>query len=57
MFGEDWKDFSTTYNRLNMAADLVEAQAPVQNAYINPRTGKPYSTARIYQLKKEGKLA
>lgn len=57
MFGEDWKDFSTTYNRLNMAADLVEAQVPVQNAYINPRTGKPYSTARIYQLKKEGKLA
>ena len=68
IFGDDWREFNTTYQKLEAAADMSDAieeiqknkeSTPKKNApkmvdgvFINERTGKPYSTARQYTLKK-----
>ena len=64
MFGESWKQFNAQYQRLNAAADLAEMTATYNqekttktvDPTINPRTGKPYSPAYLYQLKRKGML-
>lgn len=64
IFKEDWKDYSTQYQRLSLACDINESEEntiePTINstipAYINPRTMKPYASTKINKLKKEGIL-
>lgn len=64
IFKEDWKDYSIQYQKLQLASDLAVNEAE-KKEYVsednftitNPKTGKPYSKARIYKLRKEGKIA
>lgn len=67
---DDWKVFSTIYQRLHDAAELAAAEAElaeatgveVQNAnpkktMINPKTGLPFSQCYINKLIRQGKIS
>ena len=60
MFGEKWKQFNAQYQRLEAAANLSEITTTYNERtskqskdIVNPKTGKPYSQAYQYRLKKK----
>ena len=58
MFRDDWKQFNMQYLRLKAAEDMMDVFEENKKTVdlINPKTGKPYSSAYINMLKRTGKL-
>ena len=69
MFQKDWRGFNMQYQRLEAACDIADVFEEKEDTVVvttkpkkekvvimNPKTGKPYSSAYINMLKREGRL-